>query len=85
MRLRYDKEAGVAVVHPDDPEELIHVDADDAEAMEETRPRMIVTPEEARKAEEQLAAGAIEGAQVGPGTFHWPTHHDFGPRLKRSH
>ena len=48
MRLRYDAEAEVAVVHPDDPEELIPVDTDDAECQEETRPRMVLTPEEAR-------------------------------------
>ena len=48
MRLRYDAEAEVAVVLPDDPEELIPVDTDDAECRDETRPRMIVTPEEAR-------------------------------------
>ena len=52
-------ESGVMLVEPDDPEELIAVAEDDAEAMDETRPRMILTPEEAR------AAGALAGARIG--------------------
>ena len=48
MKLQKDPFDDVLVLLPDDPEELIPVDTDDAEAMEETRPRMIVTPEEAR-------------------------------------
>jgi phage tail tape-measure protein len=54
-----DENAGVMLVEPDDPEELIAVAEDDVEAMDETRPRMIVTPEEAR------AAGALAGAELG--------------------
>ena len=42
------EDAGVMLVEPDDPGELTPVDTDDAECQEETRPRMIVTPEEAR-------------------------------------
>jgi len=41
-------DSAVMLVEPDDPEEMIAVAEDDAEVMEETRPRMIVTPEEAR-------------------------------------
>ena len=52
-------ESGVMLVEPDDPEELIAVAEEDTECQEETRPRMIVTPEEAR------AAGAIAGARIG--------------------
>ena len=45
MKLRKDDEAGVFLVEPDDPEELIPVAADDAEAREETAPPGLIVME----------------------------------------
>jgi len=45
MKVRKDDEAGVFLVEPDDPEELIPVAADDAEARKETVPPGLIVME----------------------------------------
>jgi len=59
--IKYDH-YGVIVLEPDDPEELRadEPDHDDAEAMDDRRSRIIVTPEEARA--KGMAQGSITTA-----------------------
>lgn len=69
MKLRHDAEANVILIEPDDPEELVPLDADDAEAMEEAKPRIVF---------------AVSGPTWRGSVSTWFYGEGLIPRLKRS-